>query len=47
LKQELEVKSDVVIVDEVELHDLDFIDIGQELKNRGAVPVVVKSLVFG
>jgi ethanolamine utilization protein EutA len=47
LKQELEVKSDVVIVDEVELRDLDFIDIGQELKNRGAVPVVVKSLVFG
>ncbi len=47
LKQELEVTSDIVIVDEVELRDLDFIDIGQELKNRGAVPVVVKSLVFG
>ncbi len=47
LKQELEVKPDVVIVDEVELHDLEFIDIGQELKNRGAVPVVVKSLIFG
>ncbi len=47
LKQELEVIPDVVIVDEVELRDLDFIDIGQELKNRGAVPVVVKSLIFG
>ncbi len=47
LKHELEVKSDIVIVDEIELRDLDFIDIGQELLNRGAVPVVVKSLVFG
>lgn len=47
LKQELEVKPDLVIVDEVQLRDLDFIDIGQELKNRGAVPVVVKSLILG
>ncbi|NIO09809.1 MAG: ethanolamine utilization protein EutA, partial [Deltaproteobacteria bacterium] len=47
LKQELEVNQEVVIVDEVELGELDFIDIGAELKNRGAVPVVVKSLIFG
>ncbi|MCH7493700.1 ethanolamine ammonia-lyase reactivating factor EutA, partial [bacterium] len=47
LKHELGVVPDVVATDEIEVGDLDFIDIGQEIKNRQAVPVVVKSLVFG
>jgi ethanolamine utilization protein EutA len=47
LKREQQVKSEVVVVDEIQVGDLDFIDIGQELGNTRAVPVVVKSLVFG
>ena len=47
LKRELEVKRDVVAIDEIELRDFDFIDIGEEIGGRQAVPVVVKSLVFG
>lgn len=37
---------DLVSVDEVQLSDLDFIDLGEELEDVHAVPVVVKSLVF-
>ncbi|MBI4321640.1 MAG: ethanolamine ammonia-lyase reactivating factor EutA [Chloroflexi bacterium] len=37
----------VVSVDEIDLGDFDFIDIGQELRDIRAVPVVIKSLVFG
>ena len=47
LKQELEVKPELVAIDEIELRDFDFIDIGKEIGGRRAVPVVVKSLVFG
>ena len=47
LKNELGVKPGVVATDEIEVGDLDFIDVGQEIRNRQAVPVVVKSLVFG
>jgi ethanolamine utilization protein EutA len=37
---------DLVSIDEVDLSDLDFIDLGEELEDVHAVPVVVKSLVF-
>jgi len=37
---------DLVSIDEVDLGDLDFIDLGEELEDVHAVPVVVKSLVF-
>ena len=47
LKEEMGVKPEVVCVDEIAVGDLDFVDIGEEIKNRQAVPVVVKSLVFG
>ena len=46
LKEDMGVANEVVAVDEVEVTDLDFVDIGQPLGNRGAVPVVVKSLIF-
>ncbi|MPZ14022.1 MAG: hypothetical protein GEU73_06295 [Chloroflexi bacterium] len=37
---------DLVSIDEVQLNDLDYIDLGEELEDVHAVPVVVKSLVF-
>lgn len=46
LKNELGVKKEVVVIDEIRVGDLDFIDIGEELGHSQAVPVVVKSLVF-
>ncbi len=46
LKEDMNIANELVAVDEVEVTDLDFVDIGQQLGNRGAVPVVVKSLVF-
>ena len=46
LKEDLEIPSEVVAIDEIDVSDLDFVDIGQELGNKHAVPVVVKSLIF-
>ena len=36
----------VVSVDGIELKEFDYIDIGAMLECSGAVPVVIKSLVF-
>ncbi|MBI3014884.1 MAG: ethanolamine ammonia-lyase reactivating factor EutA [Candidatus Tectomicrobia bacterium] len=38
--------SHVVSIDQVELRDFDYIDIGREIENVGVVPVVIKSLLF-
>ncbi|MBX2838350.1 MAG: ethanolamine ammonia-lyase reactivating factor EutA [Gammaproteobacteria bacterium] len=38
--------NSIVSIDGIELNELDFIDIGEVLLSTGAVPVVVKSLVF-
>ncbi len=46
LKGELGLEKEVVVIDEIEVGDLDFIDIGERLARTDAVPVVVKSLVF-
>src|SRR5581483_11882688 len=46
LTRELLPDADIVSIDEVTLGDLDFIDLGEELEDVHAVPVVVKSLVF-
>jgi ethanolamine utilization protein EutA len=46
LRRELLPEQDVVTVDEITLSDLDYIDLGEELEDVHAVPVVVKSLVF-
>jgi ethanolamine utilization protein EutA len=46
LKEDLEVPDEIVAVDEIDVTDLDFVDVGQPLGKSAAVPVVVKSLVF-
>jgi ethanolamine utilization protein EutA (predicted chaperonin) len=40
-------KWNLPCVDEVNLSELDFIDVGEVVKGEGFVPVVVKSLAFG
>ena len=47
LQEECGITSDIVSVDQVHLHDFDYIDIGQIMATAGVVPIVVKSLVFG
>lgn len=46
VSQELALPVPVISVDGLALHAFDFIDIGQLLATSGAVPVVIKSLVF-
>jgi ethanolamine utilization protein EutA len=46
LQDELGMRSPIVCVDQIQLSDLDFIDIGEVVPERAVVPVVVKSLVF-
>lgn len=45
-REELGLESPIVSVDGIELNAFDYIDIGDLLKQTGAVPVVIKSLVF-
>jgi ethanolamine utilization protein EutA len=42
----MKLPSPIVSIDGLELKDFDYIDIGAMLDNSGAVPVVIKSLVF-
>ena len=46
LKNDFELKSDVLAIDGVTLHDFDFIDLGRALEPSGTIPVTIKSLVF-
>jgi ethanolamine utilization protein EutA len=46
LREELKVANPVVSIDGLELKEFDYIDIGAMLEGSGAVPVVIKSLVF-
>ncbi|HEU5288348.1 MAG TPA: ethanolamine ammonia-lyase reactivating factor EutA [Candidatus Limnocylindria bacterium] len=46
LQDEVGVRSPIVCVDQIQLSDLDFIDIGELVPEKAVVPVVVKSLVF-
>lgn len=45
-EQELRLRNPIVSIDGVLLKEFDFIDIGSILDTSGAVPVVIKSLVF-
>jgi ethanolamine utilization protein EutA len=45
-REELGVTNPVISIDGIELRAFDFIDIGELLDQTGAVPVVIKSLVF-
>jgi ethanolamine utilization protein EutA len=44
--EETKLEAPIVSIDGVELEEFDFIDIGAVLEASGAVPVVIKSLVF-
>jgi ethanolamine utilization protein EutA len=44
--EEMKIDSPIVSIDGLELKDFDYIDIGAILDTSGAVPVVIKSLVF-
>jgi ethanolamine utilization protein EutA len=46
LRQEMKLASPIVSIDGLELKEFDFIDIGSILESSGAVPVVIKSLIF-
>jgi ethanolamine utilization protein EutA len=46
LKNDFELKNDVLAIDGITLHDFDFIDLGKALEPSGTVPVTIKSLVF-
>jgi ethanolamine utilization protein EutA len=46
LHEEMKIASPIVSIDGLELKEFDYIDIGAMLDSSGAVPVVIKSLVF-
>lgn len=46
LHEEMKLTNGVVSIDGLELKDFDYIDIGVMLPTSGAVPVVIKSLIF-
>jgi ethanolamine utilization protein EutA len=46
LREEMRIDNAIVSVDGLELKDFDYIDIGTMLPTSGAVPVVIKSLIF-
>jgi ethanolamine utilization protein EutA len=46
LREEMHLTVPVISIDGVELREFDYIDIGELIPTSGAVPVVIKSLVF-
>ena len=46
LREEMKIKNPIVSIDGLELEEFDYIDIGAMLESSGAVPVVIKSLIF-
>ena len=44
--EQLKLPNPVVSIDGVALKEFDFVDIGEMIPASGAVPVVIKSLVF-
>jgi ethanolamine utilization protein EutA (predicted chaperonin) len=46
LREEMQVDNAIISVDGLERKEFDYIDIGAMLPNSGAVPVVIKSLIF-
>jgi ethanolamine utilization protein EutA len=45
-REEMKIENPIVSIDGLELKEFDYIDIGAILDTSGAVPVVIKSLVF-
>lgn len=46
LKDELALPVEILVIDGLELHDFDFIDLGKVRLPSGTVPVTIKSLLF-
>ena len=46
LREELNLPTELLSIDGIDLQDFDFIDLGQVLQPSGTVPVTIKSLVF-
>jgi ethanolamine utilization protein EutA len=46
IERELIPGAGIISIDGIDLKDFDFVDIGQELPDAKAVPVVIKSLIF-
>jgi ethanolamine utilization protein EutA len=46
LREEMKLANPIVSIDGLELKEFDYIDIGEMLESSGAVPVVIKSLIF-
>ena len=46
LREEMKLDSPVISIDGITLSEFDFIDIGEIIPSSGAVPVVIKSLIF-
>ncbi len=45
-REELKLANPVISIDGLDLKQFDYIDIGEILESSGAVPVVIKSLIF-
>jgi ethanolamine utilization protein EutA (predicted chaperonin) len=45
-REEMKLSNPIVSIDGLELKEFDYIDIGEMLESSGAVPVVIKSLIF-
>ena len=45
-RQEEKLENAIVSIDGIQLREFDYIDIGEVLRSTGAVPVVIKSLLF-
>jgi ethanolamine utilization protein EutA len=46
MKEELRVPNPIISIDGIRLSEFDFVDIGNFIPSSGAVPVIIKSLVF-
>jgi ethanolamine utilization protein EutA len=46
LREEMQLALPIISIDGLELREFDFVDIGNLIASSGAVPVVIKSLVF-
>ena len=46
LRREPELEGALVSIDGIELQDLDYIDISEQMPEANVVPVIIKSLVF-
>ena len=46
LRDELGLACELISIDGVDLHDCDFVDVGEMVTPPGVIPLVIKSLVF-